>query len=395
MTPPIYLDNHATTKIDDSVLDAMLPYLKESFGNPSSTHFFGHKARMAVEDARRKAASLINASPREIVFTSGATEAINLALKGCCDKDKGHIITQVTEHKAVLKSCKRLEECGHEVTYLPVDKFGNIDIQELRNAIREDTRLVSIMHINNEVGTIFDIDAIGAIVKESNAYFHCDATQSVGLLDVDVERAHLDMLSCSAHKIYGPKGSGFLWQRRRGKKPAPNPQLHGGSQEYGQRAGTLNVAGIVGLGKSAELAKALRLEDASRLRAMRDGLFARLAKIEGFHLHGPALENRHPGNLNISFEYVDADDLMLHVHSKLAISSGSACSSSNAGPSYVLRAIGVENRLAASSLRIGMGRHTTQEEVDACATILEEAITELRELSPLWRNRDKINEINW
>ncbi len=368
---PIYMDNHATTPVDPRVLDAMLPYFREKFGNAASrNHSFGWEAEEAVDKARGQVAALINAKSKEIIFTSGATESDNEAIKGVVEfyKDKGnHIITCVTEHKAVLDSCRALERAGKAaVTYLPVDKYGMVDPDAVRAAITDKTVLITIMYANNEIGTIHPITEIGRIAKERGVIFHCDAVQAVGKIAVDAERDGIDLLSISAHKIYGPKGVGALYVRSKGPRVRLTPIIDGGGHERGMRSGTLNVPGIVGLGAACEIAGGEMADEAVRLRDLRDklqaGLFERLDEV---YLNGHPTE-RLPGNLNVSFAYVEGESLLMGIKD-VAVSSGSACTSATLEPSYVIRALGTDEELAHSSIRFGVGRFNTEEEVDYVA----------------------------
>jgi len=384
---PIYMDNQATTAVDPRVVEAMLPYFTEKFGNPASrNHEFGWKAEEAVETSRAQIARLIHASPREIVFTSGATESDNLAIKGVADayRAKGnHIITQATEHKAVLDTCKRLEQSGCQVTYLPVSKDGLIDLDELRRAITPKTILISIMHANNEIGVLQPIEEIGKLAKEKNVLFHVDAAQSVGKIPVGVEKLGIDLLAISAHKIYGPKGVGALYVRRKNPRVELSPMMDGGGHERGMRSGTLNVPGIVGLGKACELCQKEMAGEGERLRALRDKLKdAVLSQLDDTSING-SMTHRLPGNLNLSFTGLEGDALLMGIND-VAVSSGSACTSATLEPSYVLRALGVSEDLAHSSIRFGLGRFNTEEEVDYVAGRVVETVKRLRELSPLY-----------
>ncbi|MGD0957586.1 MAG: IscS subfamily cysteine desulfurase [Candidatus Acidiferrales bacterium] len=384
---PVYMDNHATTRVDPRVLDAMLPYFTEKYGNAASrNHEFGWKAEEAVETARGQIARLIHATPREIIFTSGATESDNLALKGVAEayRAKGnHIITQATEHKAVLDTCKRLEKSGCEVTYLPVAKDGRIDLDDLRRAIAPKTILISIMHANNEIGVLQPIDEIGRIAKEKNVIFHVDAAQFVGRIPVDVEKSGIDLLAISAHKIYGPKGVGALYVRRKNPRVELSPIIDGGGHERGVRSGTLNVPGIVGLGKACEICEKEMAAEMERLRALRDKLKEAIqSRLDGTFVNG-SMEHRLPNNLNLSFAGVEGDALLMGIND-VAVSSGSACTSATLEPSYVLRALGVPEDLAHSSIRFGLGRFNTEEEVDYVAGRVIETVKRLRELSPLY-----------
>lgn len=385
---PVYLDNHATTPMDPRVLQAMLPYFTENFGNAGSrNHAFGWKAEEAVDKARKQIASLIGASDKEIVFTSGATESNNLAVLGIMEmyKSKGnHMITSVVEHKAVIDPCKHLEETGAgSVTWLPVDKFGKISLEELEKAITPQTVLISIMHGNNEIGTLQDIAAIGKIAKKHGVLFHTDAVQSVGRVAIDVESMGIDLLSMSGHKIYGPKGIGALYIRRRNPRVRLSPLVFGGGQERGMRSGTLNVPGIVGFGEACELALKEMATESARLIALRDKLHNSICKqLEDVYLNGHPTD-RLPGNLNLSFAYVEGEALMMGIK-ELAVSSGSACTSASLEPSYVLRALGVSEELAHTSIRFGLGRFTTEEEVNFAVERTVKEVNRLREMSPLY-----------
>jgi cysteine desulfurase len=384
---PIYLDNNATTPMDPRVLEAMLPYFKEDFGNAASrNHVFGWKAEEAVTRAREQVAALIGAtSPKEIVFTSGATESDNLAIKGAAYfyKDKGnHLITLKTEHKAVLDACKRLEREGFEVTYLDVEKDGRLNLATLEAAMRPTTILVSVMHANNEIGVVQPIAEIGALCRSRGILFHVDAVQSLGKIPFDVEAMKVDLVAISAHKMYGPKGVGALYVRR---KPRVRLMalIDGGGHENGMRSGTLNVPGIVGLGKAAELAKSELHEEAARTFALREKLRKGITeRLDLVYVNG-SLEHRLPGNLNISFAFVEGEALMMALKD-VAVSSGSACTSASLEPSYVLRGIGVEEELAHTSLRFGLGRFNSEDEVDYVIDLLEKKVKKLRELSPLY-----------
>ncbi len=384
---PVYMDYHATTPVDPRVLETMLPYFTERFGNAASrNHEFGWTAEEAVENARAQIARLINATPKEIVFTSGATESDNLAIKGAAEmyREKGnHIITQVTEHKAVLDTCKRLEKYGYEVTYLPVQKDGRVDLEELRRAITPKTILISIMYANNEIGVIQPIAEIGKIAKEKGVLFHVDGVQAVGKVPVDVMKDNIDMLSISAHKMYGPKGVGALYVRRRNPRVQLSAVIDGGGHERGMRSGTLNVPGIVGFGKAAEICQNEMPQESARMLALRerlkDGLFA---KLDELYINGSMI-HRLPNNLNISFAFVEGESLLMGIND-VAVSSGSACTSATLEPSYVLKALGVGEDLAHTSIRFGLGRFNTQEEVDYVVDRVSEVVIRLRELSPLY-----------
>ena len=387
MQTPIYLDNHATTPMDPRVLDAMLPYLGARFGNAASrNHSFGWEAEEATETAREQVASLIGANKKEIVFTSGATESNNLAIKGVAEMyaERGnHIITAATEHKAVLDTCKRLEKHGYKVTYLPLQPDGLIDLDQLREAITDKTILVSIMYANNEIGVIQPIREIGAICKERGVLFHSDATQAVGKVPVNVIKDNVDLLSLSGHKMYGPKGVGALYVRRKSPRVQLTAQIDGGGHERGMRSGTLNVPGIVGLGKACELCQQEMEEEGKRLGALRDKLMHRLtSELDEVFING-TMEHRLPNNLNISFAYVEGESLLMGIHD-IAVSSGSACTSATLEPSYVLKALGKGDDLAHSSIRFGLGRFTTEEEVEYAADSIIRIVNKLRELSPLY-----------
>ncbi len=385
---PIYMDNHATTPMDPRVVDAMLPYFTEKFGNAASrNHSFGWVAEEGVDKARNQIASLINAKSKEIIFTSGATESDNLAIKGVVEfyKDKGnHVITCVTEHKAVLDSCKALERAGKAaVTYLPVDKYGMVDPDDVRKAITDKTVLITIMAANNEIGTIHPIAEIGRIAKEKGVLFHCDATQGVGKIPVDVEKMGIDLLSASAHKIYGPKGVGILYVRSKGPRVRLTPIIDGGGHERGLRSGTLNVPGIVGFGAACEIAGREMEQEAQRLRGLRDQLQANLfERLDEVFLNGHPVQ-RLPGNLNVSFAYVEGESLLMGIKD-VAVSSGSACTSATLEPSYVIRALGTDEELAHSSIRFGLGRFNTAEEVDFVAQRVTDEVRRLRDMSPLY-----------
>jgi len=387
MKLPIYMDYHATTPVDPRVLDAMMPYFREKFGNAASrNHPFGWEAEDAVEAARKQVADLIGANAKELIFTSGATESNNLAIKGVAEmyREKGnHIITCVTEHKAVIDTCKKLEKQGLRVTYLPVQKDGRIDLNELRAAITDKTILITIMTANNEIGVIQPIAEIGAIAKEKGILFHTDAVQAVGKIPFDVNALKVDLASISAHKIYGPKGVGALYVRRRNPRVLLAEQINGGGHERGMRSGTLNVTGIVGLGKAAELCRQDMEKDTERLRALRDRLNKKLHEnLDEIYING-SMEHRLPHNLNISFAYVEGESLLMGIND-VAVSSGSACTSASLEPSYVLKALGAGDDLAHSSIRFGLGRWTTDEEVDYVVDKLTKVVRRLREMSPLY-----------
>ncbi len=389
MKRPIYMDNQATTPMDPRVLEAMLPYFTEKFGNAASrTHPFGWEAEEAVERAREQIARLINAKSKEVIFTSGATESDNLAIKGGVEfyKDKGnHVITCVTEHNAVLDTCKVLERAGKAtVTYLPVDRYGMVDPDAVRNAITDQTVLISIMYANNEIGTIHPVREIGTIAKEKEVLFHCDATQGVGKVPVDVERDGIDLLSMSGHKVYGPKGCGTLYVRSKGPRVRLTPQIDGGGHERGMRSGTLNVPGIVGFGKACELCGQELESEAARLIALRTRLYEGLTtRLEEVHLNGHPTR-RLPGNLNLSFAYVEGESFLMGLNQEVALSSGSACTSATLEPSHVLKALGIGEELAHASIRFGLGRFNTEEEVDYVIERVVEVTRRLRQLSPLY-----------
>jgi cysteine desulfurase len=382
-------------------LDAMLPYFREVFGNSASrNHEFGWKAEEAVENARAQIAKLINASPKEIIFTSGATESDGLAIRGIAEmyREKGnHIITQVTEHKAVLDTCKRLEKEGYEVTYLPVQKDGRISMDDLRRAITPKTILISIMYANNEIAVVQPINEIGKIAKEKGIFFHTDAVQAVGKIPVDVQKDGIDLLSISAHKIYGPKGVGALYVRRRNPRVQLVAQIDGGGHERGMRSGTLNVPGIVGLGKACELCMAEMAEESVRLKALRDRLTkAIMSQLDETFING-SMEHRLPHSVNISFAYVEGESMLMGIND-VAVSSGSACTSATLEPSYVLKALGVGEDLAHTSIRFGIGRFNTEEEVDYVVNRVVETVQRLRELSPLYEMAKEgidVAHLNW
>jgi cysteine desulfurase len=384
---PIYMDNHATSPLDPRVLEAMLPYFTVKFGNAASrNHSFGWEAEQAVETAREQIAKLIGATAKEIIFTSGATESNNLAIKGIAEmyRERGnHIITQVTEHKAVLDTCKRLEKYGYRVTYLPVKADGLIDIDDLKRAMDDKTILVSIMAANNEIGVLQPIREIGKLCHEKGVIFHTDAVQAVGKVPVNVIADNIDVLSLSGHKIYGPKGVGALYVRRRNPRVQIAAQIDGGGHERGMRSGTLNVPGIVGLGKACEIAYQEMDSEAAYLRGLRDRLKAKLeSELDYIHVNG-SWEHRLPGNLNVSFVYVEGESLLMGIND-VAVSSGSACTSATLEPSYVLKALGLGDDVAHSSIRFGLGRFNTQAEVDYVADKVIDIVKKLRQLSPLY-----------
>ena len=398
---PIYMDNHATTPVDPRVVDAMLPYFTEKFGNAASrNHSFGWAGEEAVENARAQVASLIGATPKEIIFTSGATESDNLMIKGVAEmyREKGnHIITQAIEHKAVLDTCKRLEKFGYEVTYLPVQKDGRVDPEDVRKAITPKTILITIMYANNEIGIINPMSEIGKIAKEHGIIFAVDGVQAVGKIPVDVQKDNIDLLSISGHKIYGPKGVGALYVRRRNPRVQLSAIIDGGGHERGMRSGTLNVTGIIGLGKACEIAQQEMPEESKRMSALRDRLRAGLeAKLDEVYING-SLEHRLPNNLNMSFAYVEGESLLMGIND-VAVSSGSACTSATLEPSYVLKALGVGEDLAHTSIRFGLGRFNTEEEVDYVTDKMVQVVTKLRELSPLYEMAKEgidISKMKW
>jgi cysteine desulfurase len=399
---PVYMDNHATTRLDPRVLEAMLPYFTEKFGNAASrNHSFGWEAEEAVDRSRNQIAALVGAKSKEIIFTSGATESDNLAIKGVVEfyKEKGnHIITCVTEHKAVLDSCRALERAGKAtVTYLPVEKFGMVDPDAVRAAITDKTVLITIMWANNEIGTIHPIAEIGKIAKEKGIIFHCDAVQAIGKVPVDFEKAGVDLGSITAHKIYGPKGIGAIYVRSKGPRVRLSPMVDGGGHERGMRSGTLNVPGIVGLGAACELSGKEMPEESQRLIQLRSqlqaGLFERLDEI---YVNGHPTE-RLPGNLNVSFAYVEGESLLMGIND-IAVSSGSACTSATLEPSYVIRALGIDDELAHSSIRFGLGRFNTEEEVDYVTDRVSKEVKRLRDMSPLYEMAKEgidLKSVNW
>ena len=401
MTLPIYLDYSATTPVDPRVAEKMMQYLTLDgiFGNPASrSHRFGWQAEEAVDEARNHIAELIGADPREIVFTSGATESNNLAIKGIAHfyRNQGkHIITCKTEHKAVLDPCRYLESDGFEVTYLDPQSNGLVTLDQFRDAMRDDTILVSLMHVNNEIGVIQDVAAIGELCRSRKIFFHVDAAQSAGKLPIDVEAMKIDLLSMSAHKIYGPKGIGALYVRRK-PRVRLEAQMHGGGHERGMRSGTLPTHQIVGMGEAFRLAGLEMAEESARILALRDRLWNGLKSIEEVHINGD-LEHRVPGNLNVSFAYVEGESLMMGLKD-LAVSSGSACTSASLEPSYVLRALGMSDELAHSSIRFSIGRFTTAEEIDYTISLIQKEIGRLRQMSPLWdmfKDGVDLSKVEW
>lgn len=401
MKLPIYFDYSATTPVDSRVAEKMADCLTNdgNFGNPASrSHAYGWQAEAAAEDARAQVAALLNADPREIVWTSGATEANNLAIKGCAhfNQKKGkHVITSKIEHKAVLDTCRQLEREGFEVTYLDPDAEGIIHPEAVEAAIREDTTVVSLMHVNNEIGTINDIAAIGEICRQHKVFFHVDAAQSPGKIPIDMETMKVDLMSLSAHKIYGPKGIGALYVRRK-PRVRIEAQMHGGGHERGMRSGTLATHQIVGMGEAFSIAKEEMAEESKRILALRDRLWNGLSDMEEVQVNG-SLTQRVAGNINISFAYVEGESLIMALKD-LAVSSGSACTSASLEPSYVLRALGLDDEQAHSSIRFSMGRFTTEEEIDFAVAKVRDAVAKLRELSPLWdmyKDGVDLSQVEW
>ncbi|MDR3607978.1 MAG: IscS subfamily cysteine desulfurase [Oligoflexia bacterium] len=387
MKLPIYLDNQATTQVDPDVLQTMLPYFTQIYGNAASrNHEFGWTAEAAVEKARAQVGRLIGASDKEIIFTSGATESNNLAIMGAAEmyKEKGrHIVTSAIEHKSVLDTCEHLEKSGYTVTFLPVDRYGQVSVDSVRQAIRPDTILVSIMTANNEIGTINPVAEIGALCHDMGVIFHTDAVQAAGKFPLDVEKMKIDLLSLTAHKIYGPKGVAALYVRRRNPRVRLAPIMHGGGHERGMRSGTLNVPGIVGFGKACELAMKYMDAEVPRLRRLRDKLWDGIrAGLDEIYLNGHPTDHL-PNNLNVSFAFVEGESLMMGMK-ELAVSSGSACTSASLEVSYVLRALGVGEDLAHTSIRFGLGRFTTEEEIDFAIEKIVTTVKKLRDLSPLY-----------
>jgi len=393
---PVYLDNNATTPVDPKVLEAMLPYFTQHFGNAASrSHAYGWEAEEAVDYARGQVAKLIGAEPKEIIFTSGATESDNLAIKGVFESyaSKGnHIITCVTEHKAVLDTCKHLEKLGAEVTYLPVQSDGLIDLKELEAAIKQTTVLVAVMYANNETGVLQPVKEISSVTKRKGVLFFSDATQAVGKIPVNVIEDGVDLMAFSAHKIYGPKGVGALYVRRKNPRVRIIAQMDGGGHEKGMRSGTLNVPGIVGLGQACEICRLNMNEDAKRIKILRDKLEDDLLEFEETQLNGNK-KNRLPHVSNISFKYVESEGLMLGCNKNIAVSSGSACTSASVEPSHVLKAMGLDDDLAHSSLRFSLGRFTTEEEIDYAIEQVKNTVVQLRGLSPLWEMHKEGNDI--
>lgn len=396
---PVYLDYGATTPVDPRVVDAMIPWLREHFGNAASrSHAWGWEAEAAIEQARGHVAALINADPREIVWTSGATESDNLALKGAAHfyQSKGkHLITVKTEHKAVLDTCRQLEREGYEVTYLEPMPNGLFTLEQIEGALRDDTILVSIMHANNEIGVVQDIAAIGELCRSRKILLHVDAVQSVGKIPVDVEALKVDLLSMSAHKVYGPKGIGALYVRRK-PRVRLEAQMHGGGHERGMRSGTLATHQIVGMGEAFRIAKEEMASESQHIMALRQRLWDGIKNIEEVYINGD-LDQRVPGNLNVSFAYVEGESLIMALKD-LAVSSGSACTSASLEPSYVLRALGLNDELAHSSIRFSIGRFTTEEEIDYAIKLICDSIGRLREMSPLWemfKDGVDLNTVEW
>ncbi|MDH4114978.1 MAG: IscS subfamily cysteine desulfurase [Burkholderiaceae bacterium] len=399
MQLPIYLDYSATTPVDPRVVDAMVPWLRQNFGNPASrSHTFGWDAEKAVEHAREQVAALVNCDPRELIWTSGATESINLALKGAAHfyKDKGrHLVTVKTEHKATLDTMRELEREGFEVTYLDVDSNGLLDLGKFEAALRPDTILVSVMFVNNEIGVIQDIPALGEICRSRGIVFHVDAAQATGKVVVDLAQLKVDLMSFSAHKTYGPKGVGALFVRRK-PRVRLEAQMHGGGHERGLRSGTLPTHQIVGMGEAFRLAREEMATENERIRMLRDRLWAGISKMEQVFLNGD-LERRVPHNLNVSFNFVEGESLIMAIKD-VAVSSGSACTSASLEPSYVLRALGRSDELAHSSIRFTVGRFTTEEEIDYTVQLVSRQVARLREMSPLWemyKDGIDLNTVQW
>lgn len=396
---PIYMDYSATTPVDPRVVDKMVPYLREQFGNPASrSHAYGWDAERAVEEAREQVAALVNADPREIIWTSGATESDNLAIKGAAHFYQGkgkHIVTVKTEHKAVLDTCRELEREGFEVTYLDVKDDGLVDLDVFKAALRPDTILVSVMHVNNEIGVIQDIATIGEICREKGIIFHVDAAQATGKVEIDLAKLTVDLMSFSAHKTYGPKGIGALYVRRK-PRVRIEAQMHGGGHERGMRSGTLPTHQIVGMGEAFRIAREEMATENERIRMLRDKLLRGLSEIDETYVNGD-LEHRIPHNLNISFNFVEGESLIMAIKD-VAVSSGSACTSASLEPSYVLRALGRNDELAHSSIRFTVGRFTTEQEVDYVIDLLKSKIAKLRDLSPLWEMHQEgidLSTIEW
>ena len=399
-SPPVYLDHHATTPIDDRVLAAMMPYFHERFGNAASmAHAYGKAARDAVEEGRARVGALLDCKPEELIFTSGATESDNLAIVGAVrarEARGNHIVTVRTEHKAVLDTCDALAQQGWQVTFLDVEETGMVPVEAVASAITKDTVLVSVMLANNEVGVLQDIAAIGALAREHDVLFHCDAAQGLGYLPFSVRDLEVDLASVSAHKMYGPKGVGALYVSKGVQaRGIPVPQMVGGGHERGFRSGTLNVPGIVGFGAAAQIMKEEGQAEARRIASLRDALRDRLlGELEEVRLNGAA-DRRHPGNLNLSFGYLDGPRLLLELCEHVAVSSGAACSSAEPGPSYVLEAMGVPKEWAAASVRFGLGRSTTEEEIVAVGDVVIETVDRLRASSPLWKRKSAGKPVEW
>src|SRR5438876_9919937 len=395
MKLPIYLDYSATTPVDPRVAQKMIPYLTEHFGNPASrSHAFGWEAEKAVEDARGHVAALLNADPKEIVWTSGATEGNNLAIKGAANFNKGkgkHIVTMKTEHKAVLDTVRELERQGFEATYLDPEQHGLLDLEKFKAALRPDTVLASVMMVNNEIGVIQPIAEIGEICRSKGIIFHCDAVQAAGKIPIDLQKLKVDLLTVTAHKVYGPKGRGALYVRRK-PRVRIEPQIHGGGHERGWRSGTLPTHQIVGFGEAARLAKLEMATDNEHVRALRDRLLSSIKDIEEVYVNGD-LERRIPHNLNVSFNFVEGESLIMAVKD-IAVSSGSACTSASLEPSYVLRALGRSDELAHSSIRFTIGRFTTEADIDYTVELVQRKVKKLRELSPLWEMHQEGVDLN-
>jgi len=393
---PVYLDNNATTKVDSRVLETMLPYFTEHYGNAASrSHSFGWEAEEAVDYAREQVAKLINAEPKEIIFTSGATESDNLALKGVFENygSKGnHIITLATEHKAVLDSCKHIEKLGGEITYLNVDHEGLIDLDELRNAIRPGTILIAVMYANNEIGVIQPIKELNAIAKRSGILLFTDATQAAGKVPIDVNTDGIDLMALSAHKMYGPKGVGALYVRRKNPRVRLIAQIDGGGHERGMRSGTLNVPGIVGFGKACELCRIEMNKETEQIKQLRDRLESELLKLGDVYING-SVNSRLHNISNLSFKYVESEALMLGFNKNIAVSSGSACTSATLEPSYVLKALGVEDALAKASVRFGLSRFTTEEEIDYTIQQVTATVVKLRDMNPVYTTQKNGNNL--
>jgi len=396
---PVYLDYSATTPVDPRVVDKMVPWLYQNFGNPASrSHAYGWEAEEAVEQARSEVAQLVNADPREIIWTSGATESDNLAIKGAANFYSGrgkHIITVKTEHKAVLDPCRELERQGFEVTYLDVQENGLVDIEAFKAALRPDTILASVMHVNNEIGVIQDIAALGEICRDKGVIFHVDATQGAGKVDIDLQTLKVDLMSFSAHKVYGPKGIGALYVRRK-PRVRIEAQMHGGGHERGFRSGTLATHQIVGMGEAFRLARLEMATENERIRGLRDRLYKGLSQLDEVYVNGDMVQ-RVPHNLNISFNYVEGESLIMAIK-ELAVSSGSACTSASLEPSYVLRALGRNDELAHSSIRFTLGRFTTEQEIDFAVKLVVDRVGKLRDMSPLWEMAQEgidLNSVQW